>query len=111
MLRYSDVLEKGTGADEGPYWERVNALEKDGLATLIYTSGTTGNPKGVMLSHHNLVWTAEKLLQAANFGEDAADAVVPAALAHRRADALDPRPADLGAQVYFADSTTRAART
>ncbi len=25
------------------------------LATLIYTSGTTGNPKGVMLSHHNLI--------------------------------------------------------
>ncbi|PHV62260.1 long-chain fatty acid--CoA ligase [Cyanobacterium aponinum] len=30
-------------------------VEKDALATLIYTSGTTGKPKGVMLSHRNLL--------------------------------------------------------
>jgi long-chain acyl-CoA synthetase len=32
-----------------------NTIKPDDLATIIYTSGTTGNPKGVMLSHHNLV--------------------------------------------------------
>ena len=31
------------------------AVDENDLATLIYTSGTTGNPKGVMLSHRNLV--------------------------------------------------------
>lgn len=35
--------------------ELVNAVEPGDVATLIYTSGTTGEPKGVMLSHANLI--------------------------------------------------------
>lgn len=34
---------------------RMAAVKPNELATLIYTSGTTGKPKGVMLSHHNIV--------------------------------------------------------
>jgi long-chain acyl-CoA synthetase len=37
------------------YQERVDAVRPDSLATLIYTSGTTGEPKGVMLTHANLI--------------------------------------------------------
>ena len=37
------------------YKERSQAIDPDALATIIYTSGTTGHPKGVMLSHHNIV--------------------------------------------------------
>ena len=35
--------------------ERKKAVKEDDLATLIYTSGTTGRPKGVMLTHKNIV--------------------------------------------------------
>jgi len=31
------------------------AIKSDDIATLVYTSGTTGNPKGVMLTHQNLL--------------------------------------------------------
>ena len=48
--------------------ERVAALHEDQVSTLIYTSGTTGPPKGVMLSHRNLLWTARQITEP--FGLD-----------------------------------------
>jgi long-chain acyl-CoA synthetase len=42
-------------ADPDAVRRRAAEVKSDDLATLIYTSGTTGDPKGVMLTHGNLV--------------------------------------------------------
>ncbi len=41
----------------------VAQLDPHQLATIIYTSGTSGRPKGVMLSHHNILTNAHSCLQ------------------------------------------------
>lgn len=53
---WKEVLDLG---EKNPHLEeiqsRMDQVDKLDLATLIYTSGTTGRPKGVMLSHWNIV--------------------------------------------------------
>jgi long-chain acyl-CoA synthetase len=44
--------------------DKFRAADANQLATLVYTSGTTGRPKGVMLSHRNILWNAEAILTA-----------------------------------------------
>ncbi|MDP9187961.1 MAG: AMP-dependent synthetase/ligase [Actinomycetota bacterium] len=48
----AEVEEMDPGFDPGPI---VEEIEPDDLLTLIYTSGTTGPPKGVQLTHRNLM--------------------------------------------------------
>ena len=43
--------------EPGLYDERTAVVRPEDIATLVYTSGTTGPPKGVEISHENVIWT------------------------------------------------------
>lgn len=64
VISWETLLSRGEGLlAEDPQTVNRSAAEvtPSHLATLIYTSGTTGDPKGVMVTHRNVVWTTESV--------------------------------------------------
>ena len=64
MYSIPEVLALAAMTDEADYRARQAALDPHDVINMQYTSGTTGFPKGVMLTHHNIVnngfWIGER---------------------------------------------------
>ncbi len=104
VLTWDAFLKKAEDTDAAEVDRRVEALDLDDLATLIYTSGTTGPPKGVMLSHRNLAWTADAALKLVQYEEgDRSVSYLP--LSHIAEQMFTIHaPITGGGRVYYAES-------
>ncbi len=75
LIRFSDVIDLGRrlySADDRRknFQAMAERAQPNDLLTLIYTSGTTGHPKGVMLSHHNILSNIAAAMEVFSIGED-----------------------------------------
>ena len=102
--RWEDVLERGRGLPDDV--EEVAARSgRDDLACFIYTSGTGGTPKGVMLSHGNMLHNcagAHDLLTEFGLGEEVFLCFLP--LSHAYEHTVGQFfPMCIGAEIYYCE--------
>lgn len=61
VLSFEAFLALGDGIDDSAFEERAAAVTPADTAGIVYTSGTTGVPKGVVLTHDNVTFTAQSV--------------------------------------------------
>lgn len=103
---WKEIYELGKNSEE-EFKEKLNAVKKsiqpEDLATIIYTSGTTGNPKGVMLSHKNIMTNLKGIEQVFNFNENHRTlSFLP--ISHIFERTVNYHFQDKGLSIYYAES-------
>jgi long-chain acyl-CoA synthetase len=100
----SELIDLGRQNVNKSLLEERKAIVKPGdVATIIYTSGTTGNPKGVMLTHDNIISNFKVCDHIPPFGEEA-KAVSYLPLCHVYERMLNYLYHYLGFSIYYAEN-------
>ncbi|WP_420379199.1 AMP-dependent synthetase/ligase [Gilvibacter sp.] len=102
---WTKVLELGADdSNQNEVQKRMDTVKESDLATLIYTSGTTGRPKGVMLSHSNIVSNAINSATRLPIVEGSAKALSFLPVCHIYERMLMYMYQYTGTGIYFAES-------
>ena len=104
LKNLNDLILMGRNNPDQPLLDqRKAAIQEDDVATIIYTSGTTGNPKGVMLSHKNIISNFKAVSYIPPFDENAKTlSYLP--LCHVYERMLNYLYQYLGFSIYYAES-------
>ncbi|MBI5525348.1 MAG: long-chain fatty acid--CoA ligase [Deltaproteobacteria bacterium] len=85
VMSYADFRETGAGGNDAVLEKKIEAIGPGDVATIIYTSGTTGLPKGVMLTHDNVLFNCEAVLKVFEVRpDDSAISYLPLSHAYER---------------------------
>jgi long-chain acyl-CoA synthetase len=100
---WSGIKVAGDLVDENQVTARMEIPNSDDLATIIYTSGTTGNPKGVMLTHMNILSNVEACIEPIPADKDSRVlSFLPVCHIYERM--LHYLYMHIGCSIYFAES-------
>ncbi|XP_076007427.1 long-chain-fatty-acid--CoA ligase ACSBG2-like [Genypterus blacodes] len=69
LYTWAEFMELGRDEPDAPLDDIISSQKPNECCSLIYTSGTTGQPKGVMLSHDNITWTANSTCRHVNLSD------------------------------------------
>jgi long-chain acyl-CoA synthetase len=69
IITFEQFLNLGKDVSDEDFYQRVNEVTPQDVAGIVYTSGTTGVPKGAMLTHDNVTFTAQTVRECGEFRE------------------------------------------